>query len=309
MREKESEISILLDKSQFGLTSEEIAKKTRINDASAVKFLDSLAAEKRVKKTKAGHSIFYRSAKIAILIAVATIFMISTASAQNMSSTSFNINPVLASAGGEPQGTTLKMSGKVGQPTAGVESTSISFTVCAGFICNFIEAVLESQVTFFLEFNISGSGGDAAYVDNETASNKQYRAAMIQNYFSCIHDVSLSQSPAFGIIFAGKKLNYINLTTGNSFALRVSQDIPGNEFIVPITQNNCTVIYSKLGEINKVGTLLSPFVAFTEAINAVELALGYPNIDIAGDFDRTGSFTIVIEKNDTDENQIIVKPA
>ena len=164
-------------------------------------------------------------------------------------------------------------------------------------------------MTFLLEFNLSGSSNDVAFVDNETASNKQYRAAMIQNYFSCVHDVSLSQSPAFGIIFAGSKLNYINLTTGNSFALRVSQDIPGNEFIVPITQNNCTTLTDGIGEINKFGTIFSPFVALSEAINAIELALGYPNIDIAGDFDRTGSFTLVIEKNDTNENQIIVKPA
>ena len=141
----------------------------------------------------------------------------------------------------------------------------------------------------------------------------QYRSFQISNYYACLHDTVLSNSPVFGIVFAGSSINYINLssntTAGNSFSLRLSQDVPGNEFIIPVTHTNCTVINTKLPEIEQTGTLLNPFVVLNEAVNAVELILGYPNIDISGSFDRSGAFTLVVEKNDTNENQIIVKPA
>lgn len=303
------EVEKILSKSQFGLTPQEIAKKSNLNEKSVSLFLEKLVASKKVKKTKSGKTYFYRSAKYAAIIFA--LFIITTTHAQDMNSSSFKILPVMASAGGDSQGVTLKISGKIGQPISG-KTTSISFDLCSGFICNFIEAVINSKVTFLLEFNISGSGNDTVFADNETAL-KQYRAGSVANYYSCLHDANLTNSPVFGIIFAGSALNYLNIslntTPGNSFSMRVSQDIPGNEFILPVTQNNCTVLNSRMPEISQFGTILHPFVALTEALNAVELALGYPNIDIIGSFDKTGAFTLVLEKNDTDESQIIVKPA
>ena len=64
---KKEEISLLLDAAQFGLTTEEIARKTKINEPTAVKMLENLTAEKKVRKTKAGRATFYRSAKLAAL--------------------------------------------------------------------------------------------------------------------------------------------------------------------------------------------------------------------------------------------------
>ena len=303
------EVEKIVNKSQFGLTPCEIAKEVKMNEKSVFLFLEKLVADKKVKKTKSGNTYFYRSAKYAVIIFA--LLIITTTHAQDVNSTSFKILPVMASAGGDSQGITLKMTGKVGQPISG-KATSISFDLCSGFICNFIEAIINSKVTFLLEFNISGSGNDTVFVDNETAL-KQYRSGSVANYYACLQDVNLTSSPTFGIIFAGSMINYLNIslntTPGNSYSLRVSQDIPGNEFVLPITQTNCTVVNTRIPEIGQFGTILHPFVSLNEALNAVELALGYPNIDLVGSFDKTGAFTLVFEKNDTDENQIIVKPA
>lgn len=294
----------VLEKAKFGLTAEEVAKKSGLNEKSAQSMLDKMVAERKAKRTRAGSNYFYRLAALIIFA-----FLLSGAAyAQDMNSTNFKAYPVMASAGGDAQGTTLKLAGKVGQPASG-QVSSASFSMCAGFVCNFLEIITNAKVTFLLQFNISGPGSDAAFADNETALN-QYQNWQINNYYACLHDTGLASSPAFGIIFAGSSLNYVNISSAtNASGLRVSQDIPGNQFIIPITQTNCTVINTRLHEIDASGTVFNPFVVLNEAINAVELALGYPNIDIAGSFDRSGAFTLVIEKNDTDENQIIVKPA
>lgn len=299
------QVEKILEGSQFGLTTNEIAKKAGVSEKSASIFLEKLVSEKKARRTKAGSNYFYRSAKYAAVIFA--FLIVATSHAQEMNSTSFKILPVMAGGGGDSQGVTLKIAGKLGQPISG-SASSVSFNLCSGFVCNFIQAIINSKVTFLLEFNISGSGNDTVFAGNETAL-RQYTASQLSNYYACLHDANLTSSPTFGIIFAGNVLNYINISSGNSYALRVSGDIPGNEFILPITQNNCTVINTRMSEISSSGTIFNPFVALSEAINAVELALGYPNIDIAGSFDRSGAFTLVLEKNDTNEEQIIVKPA
>ena len=45
-----------------------------------------------------------------------------------------------------------------------------------------------------------------------------------------------------------------------------------------------------------------------DVANAVELALNYKAFQIAGSFDRSGHFKLVIEKNQTNDNQIIIHP-
>lgn len=297
-------IKKVLEKSPYGLTSDEIACQVSMSEKSVERFLGNLVRNKEVKKTKAGKNYFYRSIKCTIIF---FFFIISAVQAQETNGSAYKIFAVVDSGGQETQATTLKLASSVGQPMSGI-SPSISFDLCAGFICNFIEAIISAKVTFLLEFNITGNENDTAFVDNETAL-KQYRPRDIVNYYICLHDINLSSSPAFGIIFAGTALNYINISSGNSFSMRVSQDIPGNEFILPITQTNCTVFNSRISQIPQFGTILNPFVALDEFVNAVELVLSYPGIDISGSFDRSGPFTLVIEKNDTDENQLVIKPA
>ncbi|HIG96726.1 MAG TPA: hypothetical protein HA230_00040 [Candidatus Aenigmarchaeota archaeon] len=294
----------IVENSSYGLTVEELSSKMRINEKSTLLFLDKLIAEKKVKKTKAGSIFFYR--KFVIFIPIVMIFLMGAASAQDMNSTSFKIIPVLDSAGTRAQSDTYVLFGSVGQISG--TTTSVSFNLCSGFMCNFIELILHGKITFLLEFNISGNTNDTAFVDNYTQTARQYTASDLSNYYACLQDVNITGSPTFGIIYAGSTLNYINISSGNSFVLRLSQDIPGNKFILPITSGNCTVINTRTAEIAQYGTLLQPFVLANEAINAIELALSYPSVQIVGSFDKSGAFGLIFEKNETNENQIIVKP-
>ena len=225
--------------------------------------------------------------------------------AQQMNSTSYQLQTVLDSAGARVLSTNYIAYGSVGQISD--ITTSISDDLCAGFLCNFIEFITNTKVSFLLHFNISGNANDVVFVDNFTALN-QYRPSSLVNYYACLQDSSIPNTPTFGIIFAGTSLNYINVSSGNSYSMKVSQDLPGNEFIIPVTQNNCTVFNAKMPQIFQFGKLLQPFVLIEEAVDAIELSLSYPAIDITGIVDRTGSFKITIEKNETNENQIIIKP-
>ena len=298
----EQEIKKILDKTPFGLTEREIALRMDISEKTASRIMERMNAEKKIKKTKAGRAYFYSGLKYVLL----TLFFFSfSVNAQEMSSASYNMSSVLDTAGGRIQSASFTAHGSTGQVSD--QTQSISYNLCAGFLCNVLEFILNAKITFLLEFNISGNQNDTAFVDNFTAF-KQYRPSDLINYYTCVQDSNISGSPTFGIIFAGSLLNYINLSSGNSFAMRVSQEIPGNKFILPITKGNCTVFNPRMAQIAQFGAVLQPFSAINEAIGVVELALQYPNIDIAGDFDRTGSFKLVIEKNDTNENQIIVRP-
>lgn len=299
----EENIINILDDSSYGLTVEELSSKMRISEKSTSLFLDKLVSEKKIKKTKAGSIFFYKSA---IFVFAAFIFLMGTANAQDMNSTNFKVIPVLDSAGGTASSASFSMLISAGQVSGTV--TSVSFNLCSGFLCNFIEAILNGKITFLLEFNISGNENDTAFVDNYTQTTRQYTKSDLNNYYACLQDVNLNSSPTFGIIYAGSTLNYINISSGNSFVLRLSQDIPGNKFILPVTSGNCTVINTRTSEITQYGTLLQPFVLANEAINAIELALSYPSVQISGSFDKSGAFGLTFEKNETNENQIIVKP-
>ncbi|MFA4819427.1 MAG: hypothetical protein WC613_00540 [Candidatus Aenigmatarchaeota archaeon] len=300
----EQRITDMMEKSSYGLTIEELSSKMCINEKSALLFLDKLVAEKKVKKTQAGSMFFYR--KFIVIIPIMMIFLMGMANAQDINSTNFKIIPVLDSAGARAQSNTYVLFGSVGQISGTV--TSVSFNLCSGFLCNFIELILYGKITFLMEFNISGNANDTAFVDNYTQTTRQYTKSDLNNYYACLQDVNLTGSPTFGIIYAGSTLNYINISSGNSFVLRLSQDIPGNKFIIPITGTNCTVFNTRTSEIAQYGTLLQPFVLVNEAINAIELALSYPSVQIAGSFDKSGAFGLIFEKNETNENQIIVKP-
>ena len=298
----ENEIKKILDSCKFGLTKDEVASKAGINEANAARMLDNLAERGSIKKTKAGKNVFYKS----LLVLIPFFFLMSVANAQQLNSTSFNMRAqVVDSGGGMIFGSNYRLSASIGQISN--SSSSVSFNLCAGFLCNFLELVTAGKVTFLLEFNISGNANDTGFVDNFTAL-RQYRPSDIINYYACIHDTSLNSTPTFGMIFAGSQLNYINLSSGNSFIMSLSQDIPGNKLILPVTSGNCTVFNSRISQIQQFGTVLQPFVIAGGTLNAIELALSYSAIDIVGSFDRSGSFAITIEKNATNDNQIIIKP-
>ena len=83
--------------------------------------------------------------------------------------------------------------------------------------------------------------------------------------------------------------------------MRLSQDQPGNKFVIPVTSNGCDTIRNKL----PLSLPLIPFVSVSDALNAIELILSYP-VDLIGNFERTGKFKLILEKNET---EIIGRPA
>lgn len=172
-----------------------------------------------------------------------------------------------------------------------------------------IEAACVETITFQMEFNISGSSGDTAEVDGKGSGF--YRSSDLGNFYSCIQDSSVANVPAFGIAFSGTELNYINLTSGvegGSFRMKLSQFQSNNRFLLPVTINGCNTIKNRMPSIRQ-GILTQPFEAFVSLTrNPLEIVLSYPDLDIIGDFSKSGTFTITLEKNETGGiTQIIVK--
>ena len=172
-----------------------------------------------------------------------------------------------------------------------------------------IEPTCIQTVTLQLELNISGSSSDTAEVDGNGTGF--YRAGDIINYYSCIQDTSIGTTPTFGIVFSGSELNYINLTSGlqgGSFRTKLSQVQSKNRFVLPVTINGCNSVKNRMSSISG-GILSQPFVAFVSLLrNPIEVILSYPDIDIIGDFSKSGIFTITLEKNETNRiTQIIVR--
>jgi hypothetical protein len=293
----------ILDASPFGLTTKEVALRARVTEKSAELMLDNMAGKREIRKTAVGKSLFYRSLGIMLFL----ILIMPTASAQNFSSTNYMITATVLDSGG---GNTTSSLNRTLALTIGQVSGRRSledYELCVGFLCSFYDYVAVGRITFMLAFNISGNDNDEAYVDTFTEA-RDYSPEEIINQYVCLQDTSLPNSPVFGIIFSGSRSNSIKLIPSNSYIMRVSQDIPGNKFILPVTSGNCSVINTRMPQIMQYGTILQPFVIVNEVINAVELALNYRAFDISGTFDRTGNFKLVIEKNETNENQIIIKP-
>jgi len=173
--------------------------------------------------------------------------------------------------------------------------------VCVGYLCFSLEQLnLRAVVTFLMDLNISGTGSENATVDGKGFGF--YRPSDISKYFACVDDVGIPSDPAYGIVFSGRQLNYIDLenNSGNhSYIMRVSQMAEDNRFLLPATIGGCSQISSRLPMIT-----LMPFVPSGETANAIEMFLSYPFIDIVGNYEKTGKMTLIMEKNST--NQIVV---
>lgn len=169
--------------------------------------------------------------------------------------------------------------------------------VCLGLLCIDIAPQPATSVSFLLEVNISGPANDTVIVDNNTIPGL-FRAKDITRYFSCIEDASIQNTPVVGIVYAGSNgFRHIKVESGNSFSMKLVQNADGNRFVIPVTQNGCDVVKNRL-PLSVPSILTLPFVAFDDVLKAVELAIRY-QIDLVGDFERTGSFTLVLEKNQT----------
>jgi|GEM_PF-2512163 len=173
-----------------------------------------------------------------------------------------------------------------------------------------IDATPECAYTVEIQlgFNISGPDSDIAVVGGKTGEGIYY-SDNITRYYVCSYDTDIPGSPAFGLVFSGGKFYYIELENQTTqYLMKMSQELAGNKFIVPITPGTCSRIESKM---NLTPDFISgPFSAFAEQkAYPVLVTLSYPGIDIVGDEEfGQGQFSIVLEKNETGNiTQIIVK--
>ncbi|MBI2579319.1 MAG: hypothetical protein HYW27_00275 [Candidatus Aenigmarchaeota archaeon] len=168
---------------------------------------------------------------------------------------------------------------------ADTNSTSSTFTTDALAFC--------SRISFKLAFNINGSPGDAVYAGSNSGAGF-YGAGNASAPYACIED----GSNAFGIVQTGSQLDYINVSAGS---IAISETQEGNRFAIPVVGSACSLIGTK-----SLSHPLQPFISTNEGVGAIELVLEYPGIDIRGDYERTGSFTLVIERNESDDRQLII---
>ncbi|MBI2971522.1 MAG: hypothetical protein HYY37_03865 [Candidatus Aenigmarchaeota archaeon] len=172
-----------------------------------------------------------------------------------------------------------------------------------------ISAFCFDRVTLSLEFNLSGNSGDVATVgtDKGTGFYEQYD---LPNPYVCVHDTSVTNTPTFGIIFAGTSLSYINLSTGDSFVMKMSQRLSGNKFIIPVTRDGCSVVADNIAEIKAHGFMPHAFVSFVNAFkNVIEITIVYHEVDIVGSFSKTGSFTVNLDRIEANVTRINITEA
>ncbi len=211
--------------------------------------------------------------------------------AQELTSASYILTSnILDSSGGGQNSSSYKTEITLGYVSG--QTSSQNFTADIGFFFGQIAPILTfpTNVAFRLSFNINGISGDSTYVGS--IGTGFYRSNNISGNYGCVDDLN----NAFGIVMLGT-LDYINASSGN---ITVSETHEGNRFAIPVVGRNCSFIGTKV--------LVHPLQAFLptgEAIGAIELVLEYPGIDIRGDYERTGIFTLVIERNESDDKQLI----
>lgn len=241
-----------------------------------------------------------------IIILAAAVFAV------EMSSSSFKAETATPTASGVVTGSGLIARTAV-ETFAGKESSS-SYIVILGFDFPPLGITLNQTVTFALEFNINGIANDSAEADAQKLSGNQTYLMLtpsnLSNFYICMEDTVISGTPTYGIVFSGKALSYINLsrntTQTTSFNLRLSQAQERNRFVLPITTGGCSNVRGKFQLIKIHGFMPQAFVPFFEGQAPIDIILSYPDVDIIGDFVKTGSFKLVLEKNETDTNVEII---
>ncbi|MBI2578166.1 MAG: hypothetical protein HYW26_00490 [Candidatus Aenigmarchaeota archaeon] len=231
-----------------------------------------------------------------------------------MSSSSYKIESATPTEGGVVTGSGLVARTSV-ETFAGKESSS-SYIVILGFDFPPLGITLNQTVTFALEFNINGIANDSAEADAQKLSGNQtfllLTPSNLSNFYLCMEDTAISGTPAYGIVFSGKALSYINLSRNTTQAasanLRLSQAQERNRFVLPITTGGCSNVRGKFQLIKIHGFMPQAFMPFFQGKSPLEIILSYPDVDIMGDFVKAGSAKLVLEKNETtDRVQIIVR--
>lgn len=156
------------------------------------------------------------------------------------------------------------------------------------------------RVMFSLGFNISGPANDRGFADSNQTPG-EYFSPDLTKYYTCVDDLSQPEDAVFGLVFTGNSFNSINLTGGDQFTITMTQLGDEADLLLPVTIGSCSVI----GNSTPTTGLPPAFNEFLTERSQVQLILDYP-VDIVGDISKGGTFTLVIEKNESDGNQILI---
>lgn len=164
-----------------------------------------------------------------------------------------------------------------------------------------------NNVTMMLRFNMSGITY-SGYAFNQT-SDGTYSSPDISEYYAC---VNTSGNYTTGLIFTGSYFGNAGLKTDSEiYTINITQSLPGNEFIIPITSGNCDMVMDIM---NSTGSYMTgPFAPFAPAGNyTISLTLRYPGVDIVSSEDiesfEAGKYSLLLEKNETGNlTQVIVE--
>ena len=242
----------------------------------------------------------------------ALFILIATAFAAEMSSSSYKIESAMPSAGGISSGPYFIARTTVENLVGRTES--LSYIAILGFDFPIgLGVTLNETVTFVLEFNISGLANDAADIDTQQLGSGQpflLATTNMSNIYVCMEDTALSGTPTYGIVFSGSAVSYINLsrntTEATSYNLRLSQAQSKNRFVIPITRDGCSNVRGKFQLIKIHGIMPQAYVPFFQGQAPIDIILSYPDLDIIGDFAKSGPFRLILQKNETDTTAQII---
>ena len=185
---------------------------------------------------------------------------------------------------------------------------SFAAVAIAAFALLFVPIIADTysssyNISMELTFNVSGMNYNA-YADGQ-ALNATYNSSNISQYYSCFNN---SQNFTTGIVFTGSNFGYIDLVNKtDNYTVRLSQQVSGNGFVIPITQGGCDAIDAKLNA--SPSYINGPFKSFLpEDAYMFSMFLRYPGVDIVNASSSEiirGRF--VVQKNETGNvTQIII---
>ena len=75
LMDSENIIRKILEKTPFGLSASEISSRADVHEKTAIKLLEKMTLEKKVKRTRAGCRIFYKGIKYTVLLLILVSFI------------------------------------------------------------------------------------------------------------------------------------------------------------------------------------------------------------------------------------------
>jgi hypothetical protein len=158
-------------------------------------------------------------------------------------------------------------------------------------------------VTFAMEAALSDPADDSA------EPLGYFKSGDLKHYYACIVNVVNSDKPTLGVMSAGSKVYYMNVSKPYAYRIEMKQRFHGNKFIIPVTKGGCAVVVSRLSDIDSFGIMTKSFTNATMTrMYPTEILLAYSGVDIVGDFSRAGAFDLLLERNQSGLSQIIASP-